>query len=275
MADNYINKITIDSFGYDFYQYKGVTNAYAEIGVTFSVSADAIKFAVISTGILSSLQSSVSILENADFYVAEEIDSIFDVQSGSTKFAVIAAGIVVNIITEANVSPTVVLEAAANIATKFSINVYSVDVFSDSITEDSSSIKAFYILDNMPLSEHNRITSSITQILNSNNTNWRGLKSVYYKKNGVKKNFSLQWRMLPGKRENTVDNNFGRDFISTKASEPFAHILQIRNLDTDGTTPYTTEVYNVLITDYSETLIRRDLVGDDYYWDCNLSLQEV
>jgi hypothetical protein len=165
--------------------------------------------------------------------------------------------------------------ASASISCSVDVEVYSLDRFSPSLVQDSFNIKAFFILDDIPLSEHNRSTSSSIQILNTNTSNWRGRKSVYYKTNGIKKTFNFQWKMLPGKRGNTVDFNSGRDYIKTTATDPRVHTLEIRNIDTDGTTPYTTEVYNVLITDYSESLIRRDLVGDDYYWDCSLVVQEV
>jgi hypothetical protein len=47
------------------------------------------------------------------------------------------------------------------------------------------------------------------------------------------------------------------------------------NIDSDGTTPYSEEEYNVIVKNYSETLRRRDLVGSEYWWDCSLELEEV
>jgi hypothetical protein len=80
---------------------------------------------------------------------------------------------------------------------------------------------------------------------------------------------------LPGKRDNTVDLNAGRDVVKALSSDPRSHILNVRNLDTNGLTIHTNEEYNVLVMDYSETLIRRDLNNNEYYWNCSLSLQEV
>jgi hypothetical protein len=46
-------------------------------------------------------------------------------------------------------------------------------------------------------------------------------------------------------------------------------------MDETGTTPYSETSYNVLVKDYSETLIRRDIPNDVYFWDCSMSLEEV
>lgn len=253
MSDNFIHEITVSSFGYDLYGFNGAVQMDATL----------------------SAQTSVSILENVDFYLNEQLSSEFDCNFDAFAVAIVTAGVNVNVITQASVLPVLMVPAAASIVASFGIELYSLERFNPSIIEDSFNIKPFFIIDDLPLSEHNRTTSSSTQILNVSNNNWKGAKSVYYKKNGVKRTFTFQWRMLPGKRDNTVDNNLGRNGVIDKANDPSVHTLEIKNLDTDGLTPYTTEVYNVLVTEYSETLIRRDLVGDDYYWDCNLSLQEV
>lgn len=253
MSNNFIHEITVDSFGYEFY------------GSTGAVQLNAVL----------SAQTSVSISENVDFYLNEELSANFNAQFSVATVVIVTAGINVNIITQASALPVLVVPASASIIASFGIELYSLERFNSSIIEDSFNIRPFFMIDDLPLSEHNRTTSSSTQILNVSNSNWKGAKSIYYKKNGVKRTFTFQWKMLPGKRDNTVDNNLGRNGVIDKANDPSVHTLEIKNLDTDGLTPYTTEVYNVLVTEYSETLIRRDLVGDDYYWDCNLSLQEV
>lgn len=73
----------------------------------------------------------------------------------------------------------------------------------------------------------------------------------------------------------TVDEKHGRDFIKNLASDPKTHKLKFLNLDTDGLNPYSETEYNVIVKNYSESLIRRDLVGDTYYWNCTLELEEV
>lgn len=253
MSDNFIHEITVDSFGYDLYGYNGP----AQIKVSIPTVTN------------------VSISENVDFYLNEQFDAEFETNFDAFAIAIITAGVNVNVVTQASALPVLMIPASASIIASFGVELYALERFNPSIVEDSFNIKPFFIIDDMPLSEHNRVTSSSTQILNVSNSNWKGAKSIYYKKNGVKRIFTFQWRMLPGKRENTVDNNLGRNGVIDKANDPSVHTLEIKNLDTDGLTPYTTEVYNVVVTEYSETLVRRDLVGDDYYWDCSLNLQEV
>ena len=81
--------------------------------------------------------------------------------------------------------------------------------------------------------------------------------------------------MLPGERENTVDQRFGRNKIKEIARDPDTHTLKVLNLDSDGTTPYTETEYTVLVRGYSEKLIRRDISNNMYFWDCSIQLEEV
>jgi hypothetical protein len=46
-------------------------------------------------------------------------------------------------------------------------------------------------------------------------------------------------------------------------------------MNSNGVNPYTINSYNVVITDYNESLKRRDVGGDDYYWDCSCVLREI
>jgi hypothetical protein len=85
----------------------------------------------------------------------------------------------------------------------------------------------------------------------------------------------MSWSWLPNSINYTVDGNSGRDFIKKIAEDPRHHVLKIINMDETGTTPYSETSYNVLVKDYSETLIRRDIPNDVYFWDCSMSLEEV
>jgi hypothetical protein len=85
----------------------------------------------------------------------------------------------------------------------------------------------------------------------------------------------MSWSWLPNSINYTVDGNSGRDFIKRVAEDPRHHVLKIINMDETGTTPYSETSYNVLVKDYSETLIRRDIPNDVYFWDCSMSLEEV
>jgi hypothetical protein len=143
------------------------------------------------------------------------------------------------------------------------------------VVEDTSTIKPFFALDGVPLTEHNRTFSSSMEVKKIVNKRTNGASGVYFKTGGAKKTFNLNWTFVPGRRSSTVDLNAGRDYIFSKANDPSTHVLTVRNINSSGTTPYTVATYNVFITDYNESLKRRDLGVDDYYWDCSCVLREV
>lgn len=153
--------------------------------------------------------------------------------------------------------------------------ISGLDIFTPGGGEDRRSIKPYYLIDGMPLTEHNRKFSMSSAFKNTQATRWNSRVGVYFKTQNHKHGFTFSWTFLPGKRENTVDLNEGRDFIKRIGTDQLGHTLTIRNMDTNGLTPYTTTSYTVLVVEYNETLIRRDLAGDEYYWDCNLTLQEA
>jgi len=142
---------------------------------------------------------------------------------------------------------------------------------------DFSSIRTFLILDDKPLTNHNRefdisIAPSFVE-----NKNWNNRKSRYYKRasESGRKTFSLSWKFLPNFMDKTVDTRHGRDYIASISEDPDVHVLKVVNQDQNGLTPYTETSYNVFVRSYSETLIRRDLADGVYYFDCNLTLEEA
>ena len=142
---------------------------------------------------------------------------------------------------------------------------------------DYSSIRTLLVLDNKPLTNHNRELDVSLSPSFIENRNWNNRKGRYYKRatESSRKTFVISWRFLPNFMEKTVDTRHGRDFISTVAEDPDAHTLVVINHDQSGLTPYTETTYNVFVRSYSETLLRRDLVDGVYYFDCNLVLEEA
>lgn len=165
------------------------------------------------------------------------------------------------------ITPTVTVNTKATSA--------GVDRFRAGAAEDRTSIKPFYWIDGVPLTEHNRKFSESISFSNINVNRWNSRQGVYFRTQNAKNSFTFSWSYLPGKRQNTVDLNEGRDFIRSIGTDQLGHTLTVRNMNTSGLTAYTTTSYTVLVVDYSETLIRRDSVGDEYFWDCSLTLQEV
>jgi hypothetical protein len=142
---------------------------------------------------------------------------------------------------------------------------------------DSSIIRTFMLIDDKPITNHNRKFESALEPIFVENKNWANSRSRYYKSSARsgRKTFSLSWSWLPNSPEFTVDGKKGRDYIKEIASDPSHHVLKIVNLDESGVTPPTETSYNVLVKDYNETLTRRDLSNDVYFWDCSMTLEEV
>jgi hypothetical protein len=142
---------------------------------------------------------------------------------------------------------------------------------------DYSSMRTLLILDDKPLTNHNRELDVSLSPSFIENRNWNNRKNRYYKRasGSGRKTFSISWRFLPNFMEKTVDTRHGRDYISTISEDPDVHVLVVVNHDQSGLTPYTETTYNVFVRSYSETLLRRDLIDGVYYFDCNLVLEEA
>ena len=142
---------------------------------------------------------------------------------------------------------------------------------------DTSVIRTFMLIDGKAIANDNRIFESGLEPIFTQNTNWNNRKTRYYKSTSRagRRTFNLSWSWLPNSLEYTADQKEARDYIKTIAADPSHHILKIVNLDESGATPPTETSYNVLVKDYNESLIRRDLSNDVYFWDCSITLEEV
>lgn len=142
---------------------------------------------------------------------------------------------------------------------------------------DTSNYQTLFVIDDSPLTNQGRTFSSDLSQVFIENKNWNNKKSRYYKRSGSsgRKTFTLSWTYLPNARQDTVDRRHARDFLKSIANDPDVHTLKMINDDSSHTTPYTETEYQVFIKDYSETLLRRDLINGVYYWDCNMTLEEV
>lgn len=168
--------------------------------------------------------------------------------------------------------------AALNAGLTLSSSVLATAIkFAVNDVPDTSSYRTLFVLDNKPLTNHGRTLTSDQSMVFIENKNWNNLKSRYYKRTSSagRTSFNLSWTFLPNSRYDTVDRRYARDFIKELAADPDIHVLKVINNDSNSSTPYTETSYNVFIRDYSETLVRRDLQNDVYYWDCNLTLEEA
>lgn len=188
------------------------------------------------------------------------------------KFANIAISITnVNVIVGKEI-----LYASCNIASQCSVLASAIK-FAVSDIPDTQEYRTLLVIDDKPLTNHGRtLSSEISQVF-IENKNWNNSKNRYYKRSSSagRNVFSINWRFVPNSRYDTVDKGYARDLFKELASDPDVHVLKMLNHNENGTTPYTETSYNVFIKDYSETLVRRDLNSDIYYWDCNMVLEEA
>jgi hypothetical protein len=168
-----------------------------------------------------------------------------------------------------------ILKAAVTIEPNVNLTISDASVFKPSEPEQISSIKNLFVIDGKPITEHNRTFSSSLINLYVQNANWNSKKTRYQKLQGSRRTFSLSWNFLPNRRDRTVDSRWGRDYIKSIAEDPELHVLKMINMDSDGLTPPTETEYNVIVKNYTESMVRRDVGDETYYWDCTLELEEV
>lgn len=284
----------------DIHSYSSVTTvgekiAYAQsnISIQTTTSIFSKKIAKSSTSIDSDLNISSSAIEIQKVNPIIYIDSNFSVSVMSLRAASSSISSDVQVTSSAHE----ILRASSAISGSLSCALVvkeinfastSISIFNSNIlinlikfrTDgiiDTSNYQTLFVLDNSPLTNQGRTFSSDLSQVIIENKNWNNYKSRYYKRSGSsgRKTFTLAWTFLPDSRYDTIDKRHARDFLRKVASDPDVHVLKMINDDSDHTTPYTETTYNVFIKDYSETLIRRDLINDVYYWDCNLTLEEV
>ena len=151
--------------------------------------------------------------------------------------------------------------------------------FSANIISDNTIIRNLLLLDNKSLTNQTRTFAINATPKFIENENWQGNVSRYYKNTaaskGAKRTFNLDWSFIPNEASFTVDSRESRNFLKQIAQDSDVHSLTIINQDVNGVTPYTEDDIDVFITSYSETLIRRDLSSESYYFSCNMVLEEA
>ena len=252
-----------------------IAYASASLSTSGDVSSNGTKISISSCSMSS--DSSVSASMMKDSYGASQISILSSLLSNGTR---IAFG-------SANLSGQVSLFIAGkiflatiriNILNNSNIRAEAIK-FSNNITADSSLIRALLMLDGKPLTNQSRTLDSSAAPLYIENTNWSGDSSRYYKNNAAgsaaKRTFNINWSFIPNYSNKTVDYRESRNYIKAISMDADTHTLTIINQDEDGTTPYTEENITVFVSNFSENLIRRDLVDDVYYFSCAMTLEEV
>lgn len=117
------------------------------------------------------------------------------------------------------------------------------------------------------ITEHNRKTSSTVNQSGSDVELARGIVKRYIQKN--KAGFSLSFSFLPNSTDQTIDGRAGRDFLKTISQTRGTVTLSIK---LNPLEEYKT--YTCFVTNYSESLIRRDIENKYSYWDVSIDFEE-
>ena len=253
----------------------GTKIAYASATVDCATSVTTTGTKLASAAVAISSDASVATIAIKLSYSASDISISSILSAISTRIAFASAAIYSDVILTivGKISLATIRIAIQNMG---SISAQAIKFAVNGIV-DSSIIRTFMLIDDKPITNHNRKFESALEPIFVENKNWTNSRSRYYKSSARsgRKTFSLSWSWLPNSPEFTVDGKRGRDYIKEIASDPSHHVLKIVNLDESGATPPTETSYNVLVKDYNETLTRRDLSNDVYFWDCSMTLEEV
>lgn len=249
-----------------------ILNILIDANINVSQTVSSIKIAYASAQIL--IDSTLSCAPHKQTFALSNIHNDLSCLATLLRIRHISSAQSIN--TNCSVVPKEILLASCSISILQNILVNSPIRFSPNFV-DSGSIRTLMIIDNKPITNHNRtLETSLSQIF-TENTNWNNKSSRYYKRQGnaSKKTFSLTWKFVPNFREKTVDGKMARDYFVQLAEDNDVHVLKMINQDENGLTPYTETQHYVFVRSYSETLIRRDLFDNVYYFDCSLTLEEA
>lgn len=285
--------ISVQIDGYVLSLGQEVQRASISINITSDVTTSAQEIQFASTSI--SGDGSVVSTSEKDAYAAVVISATSDLQvqgtevlyasaapSGeiTTSFTateIVHASVNISAFTVVVIAGKEILYAKANISMPVTSVIATGIKFAVNDVPDTSNYRVLFVLDDKPLTNQGRTLNSDQSMIFVENKNWNNRKSRYYKRSNSagRNSFVLSWTFLPNSRYDTIDRRYARDYIKQLASDPDVHTLKVINNDFNAENPYTETEYNVFIRDYSETLVRRDLQGDVYYWDCSLTLEEV
>jgi len=128
---------------------------------------------------------------------------------------------------------------------------------------------SFLSLNGQELTEQGR-TISDSIVLNASDIELdEGMRKRYVKDS--KRKFSFKWEWLPSLDAHTIDNRKARDYIKNLALTTRVKIPMLIKLDPLKAA----ESIYVYIEDYSEDLIRRDIISGCDYYSVSLSVEEA
>jgi hypothetical protein len=269
-----------------------ITSAQSEASISSTLSIAGLEILII----LSSVQITSSV--NAQAAKTTFASSSISISSSATplaqRFSTIAS--IVSILSTSSQAGTKIAlsESSSSIVASSEVRIALLGFISKSLSFglqtsikppirfspnyiDQTSIRTLFILDNKPLTNHNRKIDISLSPVNTQVVNWNNRANRYYRRvsNSGRKTFTFSWTMLPNNLQDTVDHRNARDFLHSVSEDPDIHELKIVNQNESGLTPYTETTFQVFIRSYSESLIRRYISEGVYLYDCNLVLEEV
>lgn len=125
------------------------------------------------------------------------------------------------------------------------------------------------LIDNQPLTDQGREPINIARVEKSTIVETAtGKKRKYVK--AIKKTFSTRWNWLPDQEGDTIDGGMGRVKMLNLLCDDMAQIHVLRLYDRNG--GY--REYNVFVSSYTETLIRRDPHTGMHIWMVDVQFEE-
>ena len=123
-------------------------------------------------------------------------------------------------------------------------------------------------IDNIPLTDQGRSPVEVQREERSVvNELANGTRMKYVKK--IAKTFSMSWTWLPDSDDATIDGGMGRQSLAEYLGESGdTHLLKF--YDRNG--GY--QEYTVFVSDYSESLIRRNPHDGTHFWEVSLGFEE-
>ena len=175
--------LSIPSSGFDF----ATTNIFSieqiasDIAVTTSVVSD---IYIYSYAVESSISVATDVVSDANIYsyviesqvlsnssITSDALIVNSIDSGISvlpNVSITSAALIVNASSNISITPNVTVSLstvgyfigiASNISSSSKTLISSIDILRTGLIEDSGDIKPFFVLDGIPLSEHNRISS--------------------------------------------------------------------------------------------------------------------
>ena len=203
--DDTYYSLSIPSSGFDF----STTNLFTIFTIESNISASATVISdayIYSYVIASDILANTSVTSNAYIYryaissdilpnssVTSNALIVNSISSGISilpNVSITSAALIVNASSSISITPNVTVSIStvgffavisSNISSSSKTLISSIDILRTGLIEDSGDIKQVFILDGIPLTEHNRKTSIASQPNYTQNKNWANRSSVYFK----------------------------------------------------------------------------------------------